>query len=552
MLQDIVNQRESLKEMSLEWGMSSCEKGEVFTKPSVVDFMVSILDFQDNILDKNTRVLEPSCGSGEFVITIVKKLCNELRVLESKPTITELFNKIFAFDISKDNINKAKCVTSELLNEFYLTAEINQLLENWFHCEDFLLWDTDIDFSHIIGNPPYIRIENVPVELLAEYRFRYETMTQRADIYIAFFEKSIELLRDSGRFIFICTDRWMKNQYGKKLREFISVNCNLSVLIDLYGQEAFQSDVLTYPAITVIEKKKKSHTLVITDRKIESLDVDSIINFNNATKNGNYRNDIVNGDRPWLYGDSTEIELIGYLESKYLALEDAGCNVYIGAATGNNEVYISDVSLNIESDRKIPVIRASDIKNGELKPSNKIMVNTYDHNGVIELCDYPLLEAYLTGYKDVLSSRHVAKNNPLKWFKTIDRIHSDRAKEEKLLIPDIKSRLTIVHDKVGYHPNNSIYYICSSIWDLRALKVVLESGIGQLFVESYSTKISGGNLRFQAQHLRKIRIPDWSDMSDVTKLTLIGLYQTPNNEIKKQVISDIYKLTEEQLQVLGW
>lgn len=150
-----------------------------------------------------------------------------------------------------------------------------------------------------------------------------------------------------------------------------------------------------------------------------------------------------------------------------------------------------------------------------------------------------------------LRNRHVAKNNPSNWFKTIDRVYANRASAPKLLIPDIKSELTLVYDEGHFHPNNSIYYITSSSWSLRALQAILMSGLGQIFVEMYSTKVSGGNLRFQAQHLRRIRVPYWNSLSEdmIASLEMAAIKQ--DIKLAKELTVQLFNMNEEEKQLLG-
>ena len=103
----------------------------------------------------------------------------------------------------------------------------------------------------VIGNQPYIRLEDIPDELVSRYRSRYPTMTGRADLYIAFFEASLRLLSPGGVCSFICADRWMLNQYGTQLRRLITSRFADETVIELHNANAFESEVSAYPAITV-------------------------------------------------------------------------------------------------------------------------------------------------------------------------------------------------------------------------------------------------------------------------------------------------------------
>jgi hypothetical protein len=95
---------------------------------------------------------------------------------------------------------------------------------------DFLLLPLEPNFTHVIGNPPYIRQELIPDVLIAEYRRRFKTIYDRADIYVPVIEQSLSLLAPGGRLGFICADRWFKNRYGGPLRRLVADKFHLRCL----------------------------------------------------------------------------------------------------------------------------------------------------------------------------------------------------------------------------------------------------------------------------------------------------------------------------------
>jgi adenine-specific DNA-methyltransferase len=78
----------------------------------------------------------------------------------------------------------------------------------------------------------------------------------------------------------------------------------------------------------------------------------------------------------------------------------------------------------------------------------------------------------------------------------------------KLYIADIKNQLDPVLDRGETYPHHNLYFVQSDVWDLEVLGGLLISAIGQFFMESYGVRMRGGYLRFQAQYLRRIRVPD--------------------------------------------
>ena len=90
-----------------------------------------------------------------------------------------------------------------------------------------------------------------------------------------------------------------------------------------------------------------------------------------------------------------------------------------------------------------------------------------------------------------------------------------------MLIPDIKGEAHIVYEDGRLYPHHNLYFIVSDEWDLRVLHAVLRFGIAKLFVSIYATRMRGGYLRFQAQYLRRIRLPRWQDVSAALKAELV-------------------------------
>ena len=100
------------------------------------------------------------------------------------------------------------------------------------------------------------------------------------------------------------------------------------------------------------------------------------------------------------------------------------------------------------------------------------------------------------------------------------------------------------------YPHHNLYYILSNEWDLRALQAVLKSGIARLFISVYSTQMRGGYLRFQAQYLRRIRVPAWSEVSSDTKQHLIEAGKSGDEIASNAAVCELYSLSDGEQKVL--
>lgn len=180
------------------------------------------------------------------------------------------------------------------------------------------------------------------------------------------------------------------------------------------------------------------------------------------------------------------------------------------------------------------------------------VVNPFTDNGpLVNLDHYPRLKRHLEARKDEIAGRHVALKAPANWYRTIDRITPSLTYKPKLLIPDIKGEANIVFEPGNLYPHHNLYFITSEGWDLRALQAVLLSGIARLFIAVYSTKMRGGYLRFQAQYLRRIRVPMWTDVPPSLQQELVRAAIEKDTAACNQAVFALYNLTQEERAALG-
>ncbi len=208
------------------------------------------------------------------------------------------------------------------------------------------------------------------------------------------------------------------------------------------------------------------------------------------------------------------------MEAKFPRIEEAHVQVKVGVATGADDVFIvKDYSL-VEQDRLMPTIAARDLVDGQIYWRGTYLINPWDSTGLANLKDYPLLARYFNTHKKRLNDRHVAKRQREKWWRTIDRINPKIETSEKLLIPDVRSRIDPFFDDGRFYPMHNLYYLLSDEWDLKVLGGLLLSDVANLFVEAYSVRMANGYLRVSAQYLRRVRIPEFSEIPKCTKRAL--------------------------------
>jgi hypothetical protein len=551
----------AIEMLSTQGGIEA--RGAIFTRIEVVDFILDLVGYRKDQPLFQKRILEPSFGCGDFLLPIVDRLLTAWRSVTSRGSVVQdLGDAIRAVELHRETFTITRAaVIKRIEQEGLATPTATALADCWLSQGDFLLADFDgQQFDYVVGNPPYVRQELIPAPLLAEYRERYQTMYDRSDLYIPFIERSLLLLAEDGSLGFICADRWLKNRYGGPLRNFVAEKFHLKVYVDMVDTPAFHSEVIAYPAITIISREKPGATRVARRPSIDKTTLavlsEELLAVDLAKSGGQVRElaQVTQGTEPWLLAESSDqMALLRRLEQRFPTIEETGCKVGIGVATGADKAFIGDFeALEVETDRKLPLVTTRDIMGGEVRWNGQGVINPFAESGrLIDLRDYPLLRRYLEARKDIIAGRHCAQRIPSNWYRTIDRIFPSLTERPKLLIPDIKGEAHIVFEHGKLYPHHNLYYVISDTWDLFALQAVLLSGVARLFVATYSTKMRGGYLRFQAQYLRRIRIPHWREVPSDLRHELIKAAKNRDLKACNRAAFRLYGVSHEEELALG-
>lgn len=491
--------------------------GEVFTRRWVVELILDLCGYTSDRDLIEQKAIEPACGSGAFLAPMVVRLAESAR-LHSRD-LAGAVEAIQARDIRRPNVLRSRgVVRNALVTSGVESNQAALLATRWVRQGDFLLEppsDESADF--IFGNPPYIRLEDIPSHISNAYRQACPTMGGRADVYVGFYERALYALHNQGVLGFICADRWMRNAYGAKLRELISREWSVEAIISMTEVDAFESEVDAYPAITILRRATQRTGPLVVDASPE-FNADDAHRLVQATKRrrptlsaSRFRAarlpHWVGGRAGWPHGSPAQLSAIAKIEAALPPLEDKATEtkVGIGLATGADRVFITQDPDLAEPERMLPLAMVRDIADGRLELSGHYLINPWDKKGLVDLREWPTLKRYLTRHKAVLTKRHTARSG--KWHRTIDRVIDGLESKEKLYLPDFKGALFPVIDHGESYPHHNLYWITSEQWDLEVLGGILLSDLANLFIDAYSIRMRGGYLRFQAQYLRRIRIP---------------------------------------------
>jgi type I restriction-modification system DNA methylase subunit len=465
--------------------------------------------YRDEVLVK-TRVLDPACGSGAFLIAAFdyfagqyQRVNDNLRFLkyETLENIeldkTILSNNLFGVDLSPESVEitklslwlktatQGKTLTYlddniKIGNSIINDAKITDLPFNWE--SEFSQIFADGGFDVVIGNPPYIR-----QELLSPFKpylqENYQTYDGVADIYIYFYEKGLNLLKPAGIISYIVTNKWLRSGYGESLRRFFCQSSVFEQIID-FGHAPIFEDADTFPCIIAARKSEVSNT----DNENKSVLVCAVPR--GELKNINLIQYVQNPENsftiPWsrfsAHAWSLEPPAVDDLMRKIQRVgvplkEFAGVKPYYGIKTGFNEAFLIDNATKnklIQAEPKCaeiikPYVRGQDIKRWIPQWENLWMIFT--RRG-IDIDAYPAIKNYLTQYQKQLEPRpknwntnkdgnwEGRKPGIYKWYEIQDSVDYWQLFEQpKIIYQEIQTFPVYALDNSGLFGNNKTFIL---------------------------------------------------------------------------------------------
>ncbi|MBS4539224.1 N-6 DNA methylase [Clostridium sp. D2Q-11] len=324
-----------------------------YTSQWIIDYILdnTLIDYFINDNMENLKILEPSCGSGNFLISIVERLYfyyKENTNLTKREIIYRIINENI-YGVDKDNNSLRYCKYSLILKIYKLTGEEYDLNLNLMNLDFLSKGKIDnIKFDFILGNPPYLENRKINKYYQKDYLKKiYQTAVGRFDIYALFIEKSLKILKQKGRVGYIVPSSILANNNFCKLREVILQNCSIEKIINL-GDGIFNEVDMSMSMI--IMKKTSLKGLIMTKNISHSKYKKEKLYLEPYRKiNQNYYNQLLNN-----VFDINSSDVFFKMRNRIFKESNSKvkdyCNVVAGIATGNvrNKLLTRDQDVNAE------------------------------------------------------------------------------------------------------------------------------------------------------------------------------------------------------------
>lgn len=371
--------------------MQKRDLGQIWTPTNTVNHILDLANYTGtNTLTRT--ILEPGFGAGAFLLKIVERIitAGQEKGLTVEAIAHTIDTNVHGVEIDIDTYNK----TFKKVQEYCKTHNIDVVLPNLKNM-DALDYEKTINrtFDYVIGNPPYIRIHDIP-ETMRQKIKQYPTSTGTTDLYIIFYEIGLKLLKTNGTLIYIAPNSWGKNTSQKGFRKFLFDNHYVTYIED-YGSQQVFDNASTYVSIVKLQKITQN---TFTIRNVES-----------------------NTQREFKYTDikDTTASLAALYDESTGTPLGSLCAVQNGVATLKDKIYLSDTDYNLSKFVK-PCVKASTYK-GE--PIDSYIIFPYvEDNGKLrgatelEIQEDMSIYNHLLDNKDILTARSIDNNSLWFWY----------------------------------------------------------------------------------------------------------------------------------------
>jgi hypothetical protein len=398
-------------------------------------------------------------------------------------------------------------------------------------------------FDVVIGNPPYIQLKWIEDSKLYK---NYNTYTKSGDVYTIFYERANELLKNKGIGVFITSNKWIKAEYGKKLRDYLVSNTQPILLIDFGGYQVFNSATVDtnillwsnddYVKDTRVACIKEDYSIDMCLRGYAEINKLSI-KFKTNTS--------------WILLDKNILKLKSIIENNHSNIKDSNYKLYYGILTGANPVFIIDEKLKnqltIKDKRNEqiikPLLRGQDLEKFTYNFSGKYLISSCSKvpkeniKSIRIDRDYPSLMQYFEQFGDKFKNRGEKGEF---WYNLRSCNYIKEFDKPKIIYADIvQDEGKFYYDTQGFYTNDTAFIIRGK--NLKSLTVILNS----LLIDfSYKNFYAGGGLggsgiRYKKEFIERIPLPILNSDDIVLLDNIHDLFVSSQNKLFQSIVNAI-------------
>jgi len=562
------------------------------SKWSIDSYKVAVDTYRNAANKEEKREMETLINSikSDFRTEIAK---NDPKIKRKAKLGGELFNLTQQAGLfeqtakeKKERKNRIEKIEKELDK---LSSEITEIQNNKIY-ENAFEWRFEfpevlddegnfVGFDVVIGNPPYIRIQDLQRGSINIVDFLNQafqsTGSGNYDIYIPFIELGYNIVGSKGDMSYIMPHKFINATYGKAVRKFLIQKEFLRRIIHFGAYQIFE-DATTYTGVFFMSK--------IKSRIIEYCELINATGISDLLK-ADFRKSSIEffTDDNWAFLDEREANLFEKMKNQVNTLETVTDRIFQGLKTSADKIFILEKITETESHFKVfcphdqkeyelekeflfPLIKGGNSKAFFLTPSNLLILFPYSEGQLISLDKLfekaPKTWEYLNIHRYYLENRENGKMKGDKWYGYVYPKALNIIKQPKIFTPDLapSPRFSFDHQGefmftggasggYGIIPNGKV--------SPNILLAILNSKISQWVVSLISTQMKGGWFSFESRYIKNIPIPEDTDSEEINDLVVelnkLNQLDPIRDKIKDeidQLVYQLYDLTAEEITII--
>ncbi|AEA45024.1 Eco57I restriction-modification methylase domain-containing protein [Fluviicola taffensis] len=426
-------------------------------------------------------------------------------------------------------------------------------------------------FDLVIGNPPYVQLQKDGGKLAKLYQhLNYETFEKTGDIYSLFYERSIELLNDTGILCFITSNKWMRAKYGMSLRHFFAKKTTPILLVDLGNVQVFRTATVD---TNILFTKSKLYLKSSDFTNFEVIKLNSDFDI----KQQSISHYILNNKYPltnidsnaWVVGDKDIYDIKDFIENQGIPLKNWLIKINRGLLTGFNEGFIiheDDKNLLIQEDSNCehiikPILSSSrNIEKWYPNFENKFLItiksgwtNLYRNGKEPEQFfkdSFPSIYKYLKFKGDAYTGKdkglYRRDDKGDYWWELRKCAYYDDFEKDKIIFLDITKYFPFVYDENDHFLCTDRFFIMSGE-HLKYLTCIFNS---KLFYHCFADdfpELQGGSRKLQKIFFEKIPVKRVSESEEIPFIKITDYLVSLKKENSKEFNDNFILIYFEQI-----
>ncbi len=436
-----------------------------------------------------------------------------------------------------------------------------------------------LGFDCIIGNPPYIRQEQIKdLKPLLEKQYQ-DFYNSTADIYTYFFALAFHLLKEKGFSAFITSNKYARAKYGAKLREWLLKKTTIVSYMELNALKVFESAAVDTSIMNFIKQTPPKES----GFKYYEPTPDDKSDLKSARYLPMRQNAL--STESFIFANATLLDLRDKIESVGTPLKDWGIQINYGIKTGANEAFIITTEKREEilnacktqeererTERLIkPILRGKDIKRYSYEWAGEWVINT--HNGYtsnlkfkippIDIEKYPAIKTHLDSHYDTIATRSDQGDTP---YHLRNCAYLEDFEKEKIVYPETSQGAYFIYENSGIFLEKTAFMIVSDAYNLKLLTALLNSKLITFYFKNFcgGCILGKSGYQYNKHALEKIPIPKITPqnqelarkITDGAKQILALKEKDPKantQKLEKEIdalVYRLYNLTDEEIKII--